>query len=89
MKIVEKNGSLHPAGHWRRGDIVGIRRLFTGESHEAHVEAETDMQLWVISNIKSAIYPKTTRIFSPWKLKSWRVSLIQNDLWPTGKSANL
>lgn len=48
MTVVEKDGFLHPAGHWSRGDIVGIRGLFTGEPHEAHVEAETDMHLWVL-----------------------------------------
>ena len=49
LTVVEKNGSLHPAGHWSRGDIVGIRGLFTGEPREAHVEAETDMHLWVLT----------------------------------------
>ena len=49
LTVVEKNGSLHPAGHWSRGDIVGIRGLFTGEPREAHVEAETDMYLWVLN----------------------------------------
>lgn len=49
LTVVEKNGSLHPTGHWSRGDIVGIRGLFTGEPRAAHAEAETDMQLWVLS----------------------------------------
>ncbi len=49
LTVVEKNGYLHPTGHWSRGDIVGIRGLFTGEPREAHVEAETDMQLWVLT----------------------------------------
>lgn len=48
LTVVEKNGSLYPAGHWSRGDIVGICGLFTGEPREAHVEAETDMHLWVL-----------------------------------------
>ena len=48
LTVVEKNGALHPAGHSSRGDIVGIRGLFTGEPREAHVEAETDMHLWVL-----------------------------------------
>ncbi len=49
LTVVEKNGSLYPAGHWSRGDIVGICGLFTGEPREAHVEAETDMHLWVLN----------------------------------------
>ncbi len=49
LTIVEKNGELYPAGHWGRGDIVGILGLFTGEPREAHVEAETDMHLWVLN----------------------------------------
>ncbi|GAB6194485.1 hypothetical protein JCM39068_42390 [Desulfocastanea catecholica] len=48
LTVVEKNDCLYPAGHWSRGDIVGIRGLFTGEPRESHVEAETDMQLWVL-----------------------------------------
>jgi eukaryotic-like serine/threonine-protein kinase len=48
LTVVEKNGCLHPAGHWSSGDIVGICGLFTGEPRESHVEAETDMQLWVL-----------------------------------------
>jgi serine/threonine protein kinase len=49
LTVVEKNGELYPAGHWGKGDIVGILGLFTGEPREAHVEAETDMNLWVIN----------------------------------------
>ncbi|MDK9708565.1 MAG: protein kinase [Desulforhopalus sp.] len=49
LAVVEKDGCLHPAGHWSRGDIVGIRGLFTGEPRQSHVEAETDMQLWVLN----------------------------------------
>ena len=49
LTVVEKNGVLHPAGHRGKGDIVGIRALFTGEPRHAHVEAETDMHLWVLN----------------------------------------
>lgn len=49
LTIVEKNGSLHPVGHRGTGDIVGVRSLLTGEPCNAHVEAETEMQLWVLS----------------------------------------
>jgi tRNA A-37 threonylcarbamoyl transferase component Bud32 len=49
LTVVEKGGELHPVGHRGKGDIVGIRALFTGEARHAHVEAETDMHLWVLN----------------------------------------
>ncbi len=49
LTIVEKNGSLYPVGHRGTGDIVGVRSLLTGEPCNAHVEAETEMQLWVLN----------------------------------------
>lgn len=49
LSIVEKDGVLHPVGHRGKGDIVGIRALFTGEPRAAHVEAETDLHLWVLN----------------------------------------
>lgn len=49
LSVVEKDGVLHPVGHRGKGDIVGIRALFTGEPRGAHVEAETDLHLWVLN----------------------------------------
>jgi serine/threonine protein kinase len=49
LSVVEKDGVLHPVGHRGKGDIVGIRALFTGEPRSAHVEAETDLHLWVLN----------------------------------------
>lgn len=49
LSVVEKNGVLHPVGHRGKGDIVGIRALFTGEPRSVHVEAETDLHLWVLN----------------------------------------
>ena len=46
--IVEKNGDFHPVGHRGEGDIVGVMALLTGEPRSAHVEAETDMEVWVL-----------------------------------------
>lgn len=46
--IVEKNGELHPVGHRGEGDIVGVTAILTGEPRDAHVEAETEMDLWVV-----------------------------------------
>lgn len=46
MVIVEKHGELHPVGHRGEGDIVGVMSLLTGEPRNAHVEADTDMELW-------------------------------------------
>lgn len=48
LVIVEKNGELHPVSHRGRGDIVGVISVLTGEPQNAHVEAETDMDLWVL-----------------------------------------
>ena len=46
--IVEKEGDMHPVGHRGEGDIVGVMALLTGEPRNAHVEAETDMEVWVL-----------------------------------------
>jgi len=48
MEIVEKNGTLYPVGHRGEGDIVGMISLLTEEPRTMHVEAETDMDVWVI-----------------------------------------
>ncbi len=47
--IVEKEGELHPVDHYGEGDIVGGLGILTGEPRRAHVEAETDMDLWVMT----------------------------------------
>ena len=47
--LIEKNGRLHPIDAIRKGDFVGEMALLTGEPRSAHVEAETDMELWGIS----------------------------------------
>jgi len=49
LAIVEKDGELHPVDHYGEGDIVGGLGILTGEPRRAHVEAETDMDLWVLS----------------------------------------
>jgi len=46
--IVEKDGKLYPVGHRGEGDIVGVMAILTGEPRSAHVEAETDMEVWVL-----------------------------------------
>ena len=48
LGIVEKNNELHPVDHYGQGDIVGGVGIVTGEPRRAHVEAETDMDLWVL-----------------------------------------
>ena len=48
LVIVEINGVLHPVNHYGQGDIVGGVGILTGEPRRAHVEAETDMELWVL-----------------------------------------
>ncbi len=49
LVIVEKDGKLHPVDHYGEGDIVGGLGILTGEPRRAHVEAETDMDLWVMT----------------------------------------
>jgi len=46
--LVERNGVIYPADHRSAGDIVNMSVLFTGEPSMAHVEAETDVEAWVI-----------------------------------------
>ncbi len=52
LVIVEKDGQLHPVGHRGEGDIVGMMAILTGEHHSAHVEAETDMDVWVLDKTR-------------------------------------
>jgi CRP-like cAMP-binding protein/tRNA A-37 threonylcarbamoyl transferase component Bud32 len=49
LVIVEKDGELHPVNHYGEGDIIGGLGILTGEPRRAHVEAETDMDLWVMT----------------------------------------
>ena len=48
LVVVEKNGQLHPVDHRVRGDIIGVTSILTGEPQNAHIEAETDVELWTI-----------------------------------------
>jgi CRP-like cAMP-binding protein len=49
LVVVEKEGKLHPVDHYGEGDIVGGLGILTGEPRRAHVEAETDMDLWIMA----------------------------------------
>ena len=49
LVVVEKDGEFHPVDHYGEGDIVGGLGILTGEPRRAHVEAETDMKLWVMT----------------------------------------
>jgi CRP-like cAMP-binding protein len=48
IELVEKTGAIHPVGHRGEGDIVGMISVLTGEPRTFHVEAETDVDAWVI-----------------------------------------
>jgi predicted Ser/Thr protein kinase len=48
LVVVEKDGQLHPVDHRVRGDIIGVTSILTGEPQSAHIEAETDVELWTI-----------------------------------------
>ncbi len=43
---VEKEGKLHSVGRIREGDFVGEMSVLLGEPRSAHVDAETDMDMW-------------------------------------------
>jgi tRNA A-37 threonylcarbamoyl transferase component Bud32 len=46
---VEKNGETHIVGRLGKGDIVGEMAILTGEPRSSHVDAETDMELWMLT----------------------------------------
>jgi eukaryotic-like serine/threonine-protein kinase len=48
LLVVEKHGVLHPVDHRGQSDIVGELSIITGEPQNAHVEAQTDMGVWVL-----------------------------------------
>jgi tRNA A-37 threonylcarbamoyl transferase component Bud32 len=48
LVIVEKDGQLHPVDHRVVGDIVGMMSILSGEDRNAHVEAETEMEVWCL-----------------------------------------
>jgi hypothetical protein len=47
----EKEGELHPISRLGPGDIVGEMVTLTGESRNAHVDAESNLKLWAVSRI--------------------------------------
>ena len=49
LVTVEKEGATFPVSRLKSGDLVGEMAILTGESRNAHVEAETDMLLWRIN----------------------------------------
>ena len=68
LVIVEKEGQLHPVDHRVRGDIIGVTSILTGEPQNAHIEAETDVELWtiegsVLNNI-STKHPELLEFFT-------------------------
>ncbi len=52
LVIVEKDGELHPVRHLGEGDIVGELTILTGEPQNAHVEALTHMDVWVLNKVQ-------------------------------------
>lgn len=54
LAIVELDGELHPVYHYGEGDIVGGTSLLTGAPRKAHVDAETDMKVWVLNKYQFA-----------------------------------
>ncbi len=48
IELVEMGGVLHTAAFRAEGDIVGIMGILTGGAHTTHIEAETDMEVWIL-----------------------------------------
>jgi len=65
---VEKDGELHTVGRMREGDIVGEMAILTGEPRSAHVDAETDMQVWCFTrnefDIIAELHPELRMILT-------------------------
>ncbi len=72
--IVDQDGKLTKVARLQKGDLVGEMAILTGEKRSAHVEAETDMDLWVLSKkrfeILSIEYPEL-RIFLTNLMTNW------------------
>jgi len=56
--LVEKNEELYPVDHKSEGDMLLMPALFTGEPVNSHIEAETNMELWVL---KKSIFEKISK----------------------------
>jgi predicted Ser/Thr protein kinase len=68
LVVVEKDGQLHPVDHRVRGDIIGVTSILTGEPQNAHIEAETDVELWTLKasalNNISTQHPELLEFFT-------------------------
>ena len=73
---VEKEGTLHLIARLRAGDIIGEMAILTGEHRIAHVDAETDMNLWGINrghfDALCEEYPDLKKFLT--RLITWRFS---------------
>ncbi len=49
--VLEKNEILHPVAVLGPGDLVGEMAILTGENRSAHVEAQSDMDLWRLNRV--------------------------------------
>jgi tRNA A-37 threonylcarbamoyl transferase component Bud32 len=58
MVLVEKNGHIYPVDHRSEGDLVNMSALFTGEPSMAHVEAESEIDAWVIKKSEFEALPE-------------------------------
>jgi len=46
---LEKGGEIHPIARLKEGDVVGEMAVLTGEPRTAHADAETDMEVWLLT----------------------------------------
>jgi CRP-like cAMP-binding protein len=65
---VEKDGELHRVDRRKQGDIIGEMAILTGEPRSAHVDAESDMELWGLTRTQfdeiSNAYPELRRFLT-------------------------
>ena len=49
---LERNKNIEPIVRLSEGDIIGEMAILTGEKSSTNVDAETDMDVWVLSKAK-------------------------------------
>ncbi len=81
--MVETEGQSHEVAKLGGGDIVGEMAVLTGEPRTAHVEAETDMKLWVLKGEEFELVSK----YNP-DLKTFLTELVAHRFESSSHSAD-
>lgn len=82
---LERNKNIQPLVRLSEGDIIGEMAILTGEKSSAHVDAETDVDLWVVSKAKfhalSKEYPVLKEFMT--EIVTHRLSTSKVTAWKT------